>query len=114
MIGVNEGQIMADTRFTPGPWSVEDPMDCELSIVEANKPTHEWRFIAGCSLPDGDDDQAFTGREVYANAHLIAAAPELYEALERLLPCVGSPVPLKDTADRVRRAVAAVQKARGE
>ncbi len=62
---------------TPGPWVVEDPLSFELSIVEAGKPTHEWRFIASCSLPDGDDDQTFTGREIYANARLIAAAPDL-------------------------------------
>lgn len=73
---------MAAPRFTPGPWSVEDPMDFELAIVEANKPTHEWRFIATCRLPDGDDDQAFTGREIHANARLIAASPRLFAALE--------------------------------
>lgn len=64
-------------KATPGPWSVEDPMGFELSIVETDKPTHEWRFIAGCALPDGDDDQAFTGREIHANAKLIALAPTL-------------------------------------
>lgn len=52
--------------------------------------------------------------EGQANARLISAAPELYEALDALLPCVGSPVPLKDTAERVRNAVAALAKARGD
>jgi hypothetical protein len=75
----------SETKFTPGPWTVEDPMDFELAIVEANKPTYEWRFIATCSLPDGDDDQAFTGREIHANARLISAAPDLYASLLELL-----------------------------
>jgi hypothetical protein len=61
-------------RATPGPWCVEDPMDFELAIVEAGKQSYEWRFIASCSLPESDDDQAFTGREVHANAAYIAAA----------------------------------------
>lgn len=38
-------------QHTPGPWCVEDPMDFELTIVVAGKETHEWRFIASCSLP---------------------------------------------------------------
>lgn len=70
------------TKHTPGPWAVEDPMGFELSIVEAGKPPHEWRFIASCALPKGDDDQDFTAREVHANAKLVAAAPEMLEALQ--------------------------------
>lgn len=57
-------------------------MDFELAIVEASKPIYEWRFIATCPLPDGDETQAFTRREIHANANLIAAAPDMAEALE--------------------------------
>lgn len=72
-------------QHTPGPWCVEDPMDFELTIVEAGKETHEWRFIASCSLPDGDNDQDFTSGEVQANARLIAAAPELLAACQEIV-----------------------------
>lgn len=69
-------------KHTPGPWAVEDPMSFELTIVEANKPTHEWVFIASLSLPErrGDPD-AFPRTVVAANARLIAAAPDLLQAL---------------------------------
>ena len=62
---------MSETKFTPGPWSVEQPMDFELAIVEAGKPAHEWRFIATCMFPDENGD--IPKKEVIANAHLIAA-----------------------------------------
>lgn len=62
---------------TPGPWSAEDPIDGQLSIVEANKPTHEWKFIATIYLREGNDPDEFTHRVSEANARLIAAAPEL-------------------------------------
>jgi len=59
---------------TPGPWAVENPMDFELSIVEANKPTHEWKFIA--SIPTSPEFD-FPRSTAEANARLIAAAPDL-------------------------------------
>lgn len=73
-------------KHTSGPWTVENPMEFELAIVEAGKETHEWRFIAACPLPaiEDEDDYSprFTTDEVEANARLIAAAPELLAACE--------------------------------
>lgn len=96
-------------QHTPGPWCVEDPMDFELTIVEAGKETHEWRFIASCSLPDGDDDQDFTSGEVQANARLIAAAPELLEALRpfaAVMADIGETEADEDTFRNANRAYA--------
>lgn len=62
---------------TPGPWSVEDPIGGELSIVEVNKPTHEWKFIATVYLREGNDPDEFPHLVSEANARLIAAAPDL-------------------------------------
>lgn len=60
-----------------------------------------------------DDDE-----EAKANAAFIVRACNahyaLVAALEAILPCVGSPVVLRDTPERVRAACAALAKARGD
>jgi hypothetical protein len=70
-------------KHTPGPWVVENPMEFELSVVEAGKEAYEWRFIACCPFPDPDDrDRDDIPRsQVKANARLIAASPKLLDAL---------------------------------
>lgn len=68
---------------TQGPWTVEDPMEHELWIVQANKAAYEWRIIA--SIPKGDLEDGFPQEVVEANARLIAAAPCLLAALKALL-----------------------------
>lgn len=77
------------SKTTPGPWEVENPMGEEigLSIVQAGLKTYEWEFIAMvCQSTAGDERmgrQRFISRkEQKANAHLIAAAPELLECLK--------------------------------
>jgi hypothetical protein len=69
--------------FTPGPWTIEDPFDFEVSIVaNGDKGPAEWTFIAACTLPD-EDDHGITSREAHANARLIAAAPTMLATIEQ-------------------------------
>jgi hypothetical protein len=68
-------------KHTPGPWTIEDPMEGEWWIVQANLPAYEWRTIA--SIPQGDLEEGFPQEVVEANARLLAAAPELLVALQR-------------------------------
>lgn len=102
------------SKHTPGPWTVEDPMDFELSIVEANKETYEWRFIA--SIPLNDDDDADIPRATAeANAQLIAAAPDLLEAAQAMLEALGYFGAQDSPLDRVRvKMKAAIAKAEGQ
>ena len=99
------------TNFTPGPWAVEDPMDFELTIVEAHKPTHEWRFIANCSLPDPDDysEPQFGRMEVEANARLIGAAPDLYAALGDAYRFITQPLRMSKSSSGVKSATYSVE-----
>ena len=61
-------------KHTPGPWAVEGPMGEDHPwIVEAGRPTYEWRCIASVTA-DGDEIGPLEGM---ANARLIAAAPDL-------------------------------------
>lgn len=74
---------MADTKYTPGPWAVEADGDDNFRIVQViefdGEPPENGDCI--CSVPglelSTDCDEA--------NANLIAAVPELYEAAEKVL-----------------------------
>lgn len=80
-------------KFTPGPWRVESQQDgneCPRWAVKAGSVGdwfgHElFRHIAtgGYTSPlvEGDCDAEALAHEDRANAHLLAAVPELYEAL---------------------------------
>lgn len=69
--------FMNPQTHTRGPWCIETPCD-GFSIVEADKPAHEWRFIAHIPV---DKENGIPLQEVEANAQLIASAPEMFSAL---------------------------------
>lgn len=65
---------MTDTRFTPGPWYAIPHAEWSGACYRIdNNPKARW----------GHFNQIAYARK--ANAHLIAAAPELYEALKKLV-----------------------------
>ena len=66
---------MNNTQHTPGPWVVSDDGDITL-IIHAPKDEVD---IARMS----NDCEMFS--EIRANAHLIAAAPAMYEALQAMV-----------------------------
>ena len=96
-------------KWTPGPWAVEQ-----------NKRTWGWVDVVGPSLGVGGPTQATDltlADEVkrIAEAHLIAAAPDMAEALEKALNFItntesemGETLPCGDAAR------AALAKARGQ
>lgn len=58
-------------KFTPGPWTVEhNPMGADIIIAEDCKI---------CEMPNWDAEYE---QEETANAHLMAAAPDLLAALQ--------------------------------
>ena len=85
-------------KHTPGPWMVED---CPCGHL-------------GCSdkhiFPAGKFTQGSGFKE--ADARLIAAAPELLEALEDMVEVVDAEVPFP--ADTTARARAIIAKAKGD
>lgn len=87
---------MSEVKFTRGPWiSVEGTTSGREVLAE--KPSTKSRLrVARIGGPDRD-----------ANAHLIASAPELYEALDNILK-------RGLTIDLIDPARAALAKARGE
>lgn len=87
------------TGFTKGPWTSGIGTSTGM-VVRANHEPKVRRNVASCG-----------GMNREANAHLIAAAPDLYEALDRLVNWIWSE---HGMTDRVNDAVKALSKARGE
>ena len=75
---------MNDTKFTPGPWFIagsipEEGVDC---FWIKSQPSPAMRgFTKDIATADGYQSDP----ERAANAHLIAAAPDMYEALNKII-----------------------------
>jgi hypothetical protein len=125
---------MTVTAFTPGPWKVGD---CDGTIIWARR----FRSTDIIECPDTPDEGVSVGNayglsdrareqfgleegwavrdEQKANALLMAAAPDLYSALEELANCVersldGAGIDSQRYEAARVAAVAALAKARGE
>lgn len=110
---------MTETTFTPGPWSIVDRPDLAFRFGTDDG----WEII----VEVGNDKQrrgVAICPGLQANAHLIAAAPTLYEALAECLDIIkdadgGDPAThtgwaSDELCDLWMRARAALAKARGE
>lgn len=71
-----------EPKWTPGPWAVrEDAFGVQVYPTRDGPPDFgEWASLA--TIEDCYDEEE---QETAANAHLIAAAPDMYEALYRLV-----------------------------
>ena len=68
-------------EYTPGPWSyVPDYDENDGDIIIGNSDESP-RVVSICFKSDLQDDEQYPVLEVRANARLIAAAPDLFEAL---------------------------------
>jgi hypothetical protein len=95
---------MTERKWTPGPWDISYDNDTGPN----DDCFHEWMDVGPAKITG-----QYRGRDL-ANARLIAAAPDLYEALEFLLSCYrfGAVTSGKDRA--IREAAVALAKANPE
>lgn len=96
---------------TPGPWAIDRDdrpgMAWNNHIVQADRPHMAICFMTHSGRADNS--------ECEANARLIAAAPDLLEALEGLAPILDNDGPLVAAyADMRAKVDAAIKKARGQ
>ncbi|OYR25698.1 hypothetical protein CEV34_2667 [Brucella pseudogrignonensis] len=116
---------MADTKFTPGPWhlcahlaNIDKEIECGCGFRGVIYGP-EGIGYAICQPGFDSDNEGEEGLSPprydrmteIANAHLIAASPELYEALEDVLGLI---TPEFKECPMVAFAKAALAKARGE
>lgn len=84
-------------NHTPGPWRV---INSDMVVG------HEGQLVADCERTPHCERPASPTVEAMANAHLIAAAPELLEALKNLLY-----KPMAErTIDAAKRAIAKAER----
>lgn len=121
---------MSETKFTPGPWlsqSVQPHVAAEgIVTVDMDAAPACWtvwrryRDFKGRRVHRPICEVHIVGQEwseAEANAHLIAAAPELYEALALILPMArgyAAANRVGKNAEFIAEAEAALRKARGE
>jgi hypothetical protein len=120
------------SKHTPGPWLYEPADSGDDSVgIQATPP---YIFADpqsdGCVVPictidnpcrradrplvdEYDDGTEWIGDDV-ANARLIAAAPELYEACEAAWNCIGELPPTQARVEVAQMLCAALAKAKGE
>lgn len=112
---------MADTEYTPGPWTAFKPEgDRRLIAGKIVNETQEWQILDSSQTTMARVWQCDRSRRVddEANARLIAAAPEILAALEAMLYCFCSCISdgngeLEDDAPAIMKARAALAKATG-
>jgi len=94
-----------ENKWTPGPWYVGAPDDCYCIAEVGSRAVYP---VAGRVYQNADSDEA--------DAHLIAAAPELYEALDELADLMQGVIEgdYRPDSFTLQIARAALAKARGE
>lgn len=120
-----------NTKHTPGPWTLHPCNDGRPQAVDMGHEGESfvaWTFtvgkgetiVADCSAYSNGNRgrgyrRASTRGEVEANARLIAAAPDLLEALQKVLAFAETPVSMSADHDGILAEVrAAIAKATGE
>ena len=110
------------TKHTPGEWFIEKELPTEHPGIESNVFGKFVSVVIWGNAEDTNDDSGVRGRtpeEAMANARLIAAAPELLEALEKCASVIGAPqegnwATDDEVNDAYDRAGAAIAKAKGD
>ena len=120
---------MSELKATPGPWSlVEHASEGEAEILirrqwdadftPGSTGSATYGSCLGAHIADikhqGSDAPVVTREQAMANAHLIAAAPELYAELQETHAALCMKDPDYLGSERHKRNAAALDKARGE
>lgn len=101
---------MKKGEHTPGPWTAQ-PWSVERGVVkEWVIDSKDWKDLAHVYVQDDDTVDVCELGDGNANARLIAAAPDLLDACEKVLAGGGLDVPHSDLADMLD---AVIKKARG-
>lgn len=101
---------MSNTKHTPGPWIPYYAVYLPKNVFKVGKDRGKgFQCIADCSY---ETTHGADGEEALANAKLIAAAPDLAEALKAVIEYFGhSALSNYEYPDHIQKARAALAKA---
>lgn len=89
---------MEEFKGTPGPWHIKPvegaTVEGDLNVIQTN-PAHEKGYHIAYATSWNDDAESAV--EADANTRLIAAAPELLEALLEMVGCIDYYAGLKES-----------------
>jgi hypothetical protein len=100
-----DGASSGEGEFTPGPWSILD--DDDLKVTAPDGDDEPWHIAHICGACGHEDDAS------EANARLIAAAPELLEAVEALFSALEGYIPADEARAKARSALHKARAAQG-
>ena len=100
-----------ETQHTPAPWTIHADTDGWPLVMSGGVAGRIVANVNPQSCPDESSAPAFVAMPCEANARLIAAAPELLEALEASLALIELGIPFEGAITRKIRA--AIAKATG-
>jgi len=110
---------MSESKHTPGPWAVDLDREFiqggDVVSVEALTPDrrHVVREVCSLMLDTGEDKDGEDWPEDAANALLIAAAPDFYEACKAFASAMRADADFLKLVEALRLADAAVARAEG-
>ena len=90
-------------KYTPGPWRINKRASGVVEDVNG-------RVVASCSGYTTNADNGEHIEENHANTHLIAAAPDLLEALKNCVTDAGQLLTQPERLERIKFAQAAIAK----
>ncbi|NTU49526.1 MAG: hypothetical protein HGA87_01285 [Desulfobulbaceae bacterium] len=110
---------MSEAKFTPGPWFPDDKSNFgNLVAANSGRKSHEYdsgtrtvAMVQSCGFFETHDAEQ---ENINANISLIAAAPDMYAALERCLRREYNPFEPDNQSAFYMRIDAILKKARGE
>lgn len=110
---------MSAHAFTPGPWCLGNGGEPHGAEFEVRAGEDAVLYITGVQWASLEYEEGYLPpfAQAEANAHLIAAAPELYEALELLSVFADATIKrlkLRDTNGLIEACSSALAKARGD
>lgn len=91
-----------ETKHTPGPWAVFGEVGLQIAVSSVAMPGLNLNVAHVAGIRNG---------EGHANAHLIAAAPDLLDALRKMLLCCYDEELDDQTVEAVEAARTAIAKA---